>query len=181
MENQWWLYWAFDREWWLSATQGSVGALIAFVGLFVSFKLTQWWEKRKTVDQRSMEGIASVLQASLKVISEHPHNQAEAMNLTTELILFSSRESADHPQTGRWAIEHAYLFGTYAEDKNNGELLRNQAARVGGSLMRWAIENRADGDLDPNQVHVNWAVAIREVGIEPEFEEPVFPETKVRP
>jgi hypothetical protein len=55
MTDHWLLYWASDRDWWLSAIQGAVGALIGFMGLYLVYKITQKTERENQAEQRDFE------------------------------------------------------------------------------------------------------------------------------
>jgi hypothetical protein len=113
------------NEVWLSVMQGSVGALVGLIGLFLVFRLTMRNERATTRQReaaaatdraRSRVGsaIADITTAAAELVRDvtlAPVFRVTAItDLTAAIMRFALEVGRDHPQVAAWALSQQQLI-----------------------------------------------------------------------
>lgn len=153
-EDQWWLYWFFDSAWWLGASQGAVGALIGFIGLFVAFRISQRGDKKKRLEEQGLTGIANIMQMVSDLRNKQPHEieEKELLALENELMLFYVHQVQGRRKTALWAISKAGILRLRHNNTDYGTAAaREYSINMGRELTEWLLGNSREGKLRPKQ------------------------------
>lgn len=149
--------------------EGSVGSLLALVGLFVTFWLTVRFDRARERERREVEGAVARQERTaertatvVRHLASMPHGEvpvrevAEWVNAATrELVIFSSLERGHHPHVAGWALACAtHLDEDFkkmeAAVRAGGDVSAESdtayrlAGHVVGSLTMWQAGERAD-------------------------------------
>ncbi|MFE4077975.1 hypothetical protein [Paenarthrobacter sp. YIM B13468] len=138
-----------NLPWWVYLLQGSVGAVIALVGVLVAFVLTRRHdldrdkkareaEEAKERKERTAKSIGDVLQAALDL-----RDQDSPRELNHALIRFSVRE-AEYSDASEWASDKANEIW-HLEDEGNFEAVAWEAGYLTSMLRGWAADGYPDG------------------------------------
>jgi hypothetical protein len=147
--DQWWLHWITDRDALLSVYQGTVGALIGFLGLFSVYKATQRSEKKKHQKEQTLAGVATLVEKAYKVASITPENMQPALDFSHELTLFALRGLPKRKDTAQWAMFYSNYCTSrtdFPDDKVILEFARI-AGTVAADLITWVNLKNREGFL----------------------------------
>lgn len=138
MTDQRWLYWFFDPQWWISATQGAVGALIGFIGLFLVYKGTQRWEKNRQSRERTISGASTLLKAALALRDNGQEDIRRRIEVfVDELMLFSLVELHDRKDAAKWAQFYGLNCLGRTDREDQLPIFMPLAGCVAGELIVW--------------------------------------------
>ena len=96
--------------------QGSVGALLSLVGLFMVFYLTRQHEIKRDQrraefedhvrrDERTRRNVSAVIREAHAVRAYEQNSESRARDLAQALMLFSVEEGGDYPHASQWAYQ----------------------------------------------------------------------------
>lgn len=143
-------YWFFDSNWWMGASQGAVGALIGFLGLFVAYEISRLGDKNKRLEERTLSGVASIMQLSLalnhKQLDEVKREEIHA--LETELMLFYVHQVQKRPKTAQWAQTQSLIISVCPRNDEGVAAVRKHSIKIATELTSWLTGGCEEGDLN---------------------------------
>lgn len=142
------------QDWILAVLSGSVGSLVALLGLVLVYLLTQRAERRRATELRRSESVGQLLIAAEPMVVARMSASDEAFAAKAQacdkfaqaLLRFGGREVREHPDVAWWAISWSLGFAKFAlvlregtrGDREEAEASAGtSAARMNASLLTW--------------------------------------------
>lgn len=147
--------------WWSSVLQGAVASVLGLAGLFGVFHLTRRHEidrdrrareaeQKKAADDRTLQGVAQIMQTALGIRTEPLDSNEQAFVLADELMMFCVREIRDHPNAARWAREQSTEVIECSKPQHDIRALPWQAGMVAALLTEWVHKGFPETMLKPS-------------------------------
>ena len=158
-------YWFFDPSWWMGASQGAVGALIGFGGLFAAYRLSQRGDKERRREEQTLAAVASIMQTGLVLYQKQPYevDRQELGAFEKELMLFSVHQLRHAPDAAEWARSYSNLIRKRSTSPEGVAIARRLCGSIVQELADWLSEGYPKGKLKAENIEDEWAEAVAEI------------------